>query len=302
MKNRPRVILASLAVTSVFLCWPNLSARSEPDLAAAEAAVRKADAERAAAASTASVDAWMAFYAADAIVRLPHEQLASGMELVRSGVSHLLALPHLAVAWHPVKVEMAGSGDLAYLAGAYELGFGDARGAPLSDRGRVLEIWRKQGDGTWKCIVDIWNSDEAGAAASHAAPQPSAPAAVPASEPRAANVTGEPTPTPAQVADAKYGDVPIRYEETIRQYFQKHLKDPGTVQYQEITKPEKGYTKAVTGNVLMREARDYGWTVRATINAKNSQGRYVGFKTYTFLFRGEKIFHTLSPMPSDEIN
>jgi len=39
-------------------------------------------------------------------------------------------------------------------------------------------------------------------------------------------------PTPAQVADAKYGDVPIRYEETIRQYFQKHLKDPVTVQYQ----------------------------------------------------------------------
>jgi len=52
----------------------------------------------------------------------------------------------------------------------------------------------------------------------------------------------------------------------------------------------------------MRETRDYGWTVRATINAKNSRGRYVGFKPYTFLFRGEKIFHTFSPMPSDEIN
>ena len=313
MRNRPWVVLASLAVTSVFLCWPNLSARSEPDLVAAEAAVRKAGVDRAAAASTAGVDAWMAFYAAEAIVHLPHERLASGMDLVRGSVIHLLALPHLTVAWHPLKLEMARSGDLAYLTDAYELGFGDSRGAPSLDRGRVQEIWRKQGDGTWKCIVDIWTSDEATAAPAHApqppataqplsAPQPPAPATVPPSEPRAENSSNG-DPTRAQVSpDSKYGDMPIRYEESIRQYFQEHLKDPDTIQYHEITKPEKGYTTAVTGTFLMSETRNYGWTVRASINAKNSRGRYVGFKSYTFLFRGENIVHTVSPLTLDEMN
>ena len=80
------------------------------------------------------------------------------------------------------------------------------------------------------------------------------------------------------------------------------MKNPESVRYQEITKPERGYTTAVTGTLLMRETRDYGWTVKATINAKNSQGSYAGFKRYTFLFRGETIIHALSPVASDELN
>jgi hypothetical protein len=94
--------------------------------------------------------------------------------------------------------------------------------------------------------------------------------------------------------------MPAHYEEAIRQYFQEHIKDPDSVQFKEITKPVMGYTTAVTG-ILMRETRNYGWTVKATINAKNSRGSYVGFKSYTFLFRGEKITHTLVPLSEDEM-
>jgi hypothetical protein len=95
--------------------------------------------------------------------------------------------------------------------------------------------------------------------------------------------------------------MPAQYEEAIRQYFQKYLKDPDSVQYQEITKPEKGYATTVTGTILAHETRLRGWTVRATINARNSHGIYVGFKAYTFLFRGEKIIHTVSPLAEDEM-
>ena len=311
MKNGLPAFLVFLAVTSLFVCRPSLSATSVVDLAAVEAAVRKADADWAAAANTASVDAWMAFYAADAVVLLPNDQLASGKELLRHTVTRLLALPHVSVAWRPIKVEVARSGDLALLIGAYELRFGDSRGAPVSDRGRRLEIWRKQADGTWKCIVDTWNLDEpiaarsaappasaqgtsptAGSAAPLAQPAPPLPAAVPESGP----------PTPARVVATKYGDMPTDYEEAIRKYFLEHMKYPDSVQYREITKPEQGYTTAVTGAFLMREKREYGWLVKATINAKNSRDSYVGFKSYTFLFRGEKIVDTRLPLPGDEMN
>ena len=108
--------------------------------------------------------------------------------------------------------------------------------------------------------------------------------------------------TPSQVLDAKYGDKPSHYKEAIRQYFQEHLRDPNSVLYREITDPEQGYTTAVTGTFLMREIHSYGWTVQATINAKNSRGSYSGFKSYTFLFRGEKIVNTRLPLPGDEMN
>jgi len=311
MKNGQLAFLAFLAVTSQFDCRPSLSASSAVDRGAAEAAVRKSDADWAAAASTASVDAWMAFYAADAIVLLPDDQLASGKELLRHAVSRLLAQPHLSVAWRPIKVDVARSGDVAFLIGAYELRFVDALGAPVSDRGRRLEIWRKQADGTWKCIVDTWNLDDPIAAPLAAPPasaqgtSPTAGSVAPlaqAEPPPSAAVPESGPPTPARVVATKYGDMPTDYKEAIRKYFLEHLKYPDSVQYREITKPEQGYTTAITGILLMRETRQYGWTVKATINAKNSHDSYVGFKTYTFLFRGEKIVDARLPLPGDEMN
>jgi len=95
--------------------------------------------------------------------------------------------------------------------------------------------------------------------------------------------------------------MPTYYKDAIRKYLLMHLKYPDSIQYREITSPEQGYTTAVTGTILMRETRTYGWTVKATVNAKNSRDSYVGFKTYTFLFRGEKIIDARLPLPGGEM-
>jgi ketosteroid isomerase-like protein len=333
MKHGLPVFLAYPILASLFMCRPSLAAGSAADLWPVEAAVRKADADWAVAANTASVDAWLAFYAADAVVRLPNDTLASGRESLRRTVTRLLGLPRVSVAWRPINVEVAPSGDQALLLDSFELRFADSRGAPVSDRGRRLEIWKKQTDGAWKCIVDAWNLDEAIAAPTVAAPAPTvaAPAvAVPsvaapsaaapsvpspaivqgasptvasaapaqsAPSPAAGPETGPPKPAPA----TKYGEMPTYYQDTIRKYFLQHLKYPDSVQYREITSPEQGYTTGVTGTLLMRETRTYGWTVKATINAKNSPDTYVGFKNYTFLFRGEKIVDARLPLPGGEV-
>jgi hypothetical protein len=134
-------------------------------------------------------------------------------------------------------------------------------------------------------------SPTAGSAAPLAHTESPPPASVPESGP----------PTPAREGATKYGDMPTDYKEAIREYFLEHLKNPDSVQYQATTKPEQGYITVVTGAFLMREKREYGWTVKATINAKNSHDSYAGFKTYTFLFRGEKIVDARLPLPGDEL-
>ena len=35
----------------------------------------------------------------------------------------------------------------------------DAAGNSTRDRGKYLTVWRKQADGTWKSIADMFNSD-----------------------------------------------------------------------------------------------------------------------------------------------
>ena len=137
------------------------------DVAADEAAIREIDAQWVKAAGTVQVDAWLAFYADNAVILPPNDAMANGKASARKSVAELLALPGLKVSWRPTKVEVARSGDMAYLVGVYELSFKDDKGKPSADQGKLLEVWKKQTDGSWKCVDDTWNSNLP------ASPQPS---------------------------------------------------------------------------------------------------------------------------------
>jgi hypothetical protein len=107
-----RLRFLALWIAGCMVCRPGHCAAVADHLDAA-AAVRKADAAWKAAASNAGVDAWAAFYAADAVVSLPRAPLVSGTGPLRDAVSRLLALPRFSIAWRPIALEVArsGSGD-----------------------------------------------------------------------------------------------------------------------------------------------------------------------------------------------
>jgi len=108
-----------------------------------EQALRDLDAKWSAAAGAKDVDA----------------SRAMTKETIRSAWKEMLTSPGAAITWKATKVEVAKAGDLAYVSGTYEQLMTDASGNPAKDRGKYVEIFKKQTDGTWKVIVDIWNSD-----------------------------------------------------------------------------------------------------------------------------------------------
>jgi ketosteroid isomerase-like protein len=131
-----------------------------PDTRAAdEAAVRKADSDWTTAAQSKQVDAWVAFYSDDAVVLPPNDKPATSKDSIRKTVGDLLALPGLSVNWQATKVEVARSSDIAYTHGTYDLTTNNAKGKPMKDHGKYVEVWKKQPDGNWKCAVDMWSSD-----------------------------------------------------------------------------------------------------------------------------------------------
>ena len=130
----------------------------EPDRAPEGEAIRALDTSWVAAGQSKSVDAWVAFYADDAAVLPPNEPIANSREAIRKSVGELLTLPGLSIDWKPTKIEVARSGELAYLYGSYRVEWDDG-GKRAKDFGKIVEIWKKQPDGHWKCIVDTWNSD-----------------------------------------------------------------------------------------------------------------------------------------------
>jgi uncharacterized protein (TIGR02246 family) len=122
--------------------------------------LRKLDEQWSAAAAKNDLEATLSFYADDAVVLPGNAPIAADNKAIREVWAGMLG-PGTAVSWKVTKVEVAKSGELGYLYGTYELTMKDPKGGPPEqDKGKLVEIWRKQPDGKWKCIVDTYNSDK----------------------------------------------------------------------------------------------------------------------------------------------
>jgi ketosteroid isomerase-like protein len=123
-----------------------------------EQALRDLDAQWSAAAGAKDLDKTVSYYSDDAIVLPPNAAIATTKDAIRNvwkdGLASVTSL-----SWKATKVEVAKSGDMAYVSGTYEATMNDASGKPVTEHGKYLVVWEKQADGKWKCGADTWNSD-----------------------------------------------------------------------------------------------------------------------------------------------
>jgi ketosteroid isomerase-like protein len=157
MKIQSTLVLAltsfALVITS---CVPSATADNR---ASDASALRALDEQWSATAARNDLAGTVAFYADDAVLLPPNAPIATDQKSIRDSWAALLG-PNTAVSWKVSKVEVAKSGDLGYLYGTYTLSINDPNGGPpVRDTCKLVEIWRKQADGKWKCIVDTYNSD-----------------------------------------------------------------------------------------------------------------------------------------------
>jgi uncharacterized protein (TIGR02246 family) len=124
-----------------------------------EQAVRDQDAQWSIAAESRDLEKLLSFYADDAVVLPAHAAILTTKDSIRNIFQKLLSIPGVALRWKPTKVTAAGSGDLAYSTGTYEMSAPDDTGKPSIDRGKYVAVWKKQANGNWKVAVDIWNTD-----------------------------------------------------------------------------------------------------------------------------------------------
>jgi len=135
------------------------SSRVVDDSGAAAEQIRKLDEQWSATAAKNDLEGTLAFYAEDAVVLPGNAPIATEKKAIRELWAGMLG-PNSVVSWKVTRAEVAKSGELGYLYGTYELTIKDAKGGPgVHDTGKLVEIWKKQSDGKWKCIVDTYNSD-----------------------------------------------------------------------------------------------------------------------------------------------
>ena len=91
----------------------------------------------------------------------PGEAPGRGQAAIRLFVSESLKVPGFAITWTPIKAEV--SGDLGYTTGTNAVTVPKPEGGTTTIAGRYVTVWKKAGDGEWRCVVDSWNSAPAGA-------------------------------------------------------------------------------------------------------------------------------------------
>jgi ketosteroid isomerase-like protein len=155
MRMRVHVFI-TLAVVIVAASFGPVSAQ-KPN--AAEEAIRAADQGWARVFGAKDLKASVDYCADDASFMAPNAPMAVGKQAISQSFAFFFSLPDIKLNWHPTKIEVARSGELGYSSGAYEMSFKDPAGKPGNDKGKYVTIWKKQQDGSWKVIYDIFNSD-----------------------------------------------------------------------------------------------------------------------------------------------
>ena len=146
---RQRLFLLAAIVLTFGASW----SRAE-DMAADAVAIRKVDAEMVAALNARDVDRWLTFFASDAKMLPPCAPAVVGKEAIRKMIAEYLAPPSFAVAHHLESVVVSKGGDLAYVSYSYALG------KPVTETGKDISLYRKESNGSWKLIIDMWSENQ----------------------------------------------------------------------------------------------------------------------------------------------
>lgn len=129
-------------------CQPQPQATNVEEI---KKAIQDADARQVAAFASKNVDAMVANYAPDAVILAPNAPMVSGRDNIRSFFQEMSGMMD---SFTFGLTQFDASGDLAYEIGTYAGSFGG-----VADKGKYATVWKKQADGKWMIVVDIFNTD-----------------------------------------------------------------------------------------------------------------------------------------------
>jgi ketosteroid isomerase-like protein/quercetin dioxygenase-like cupin family protein len=113
-------------------------------------------------ASAGDVEKFLSYYAPDASTYAPGIPRFSGTDAHRQTLTAMFGAPGFSLEFEPTKADVSASGDIGYTAGTYKSAMNG-----MTDQGKYVAVWKKQPDGQWKVMEDIYNADAGPPPAAH---------------------------------------------------------------------------------------------------------------------------------------
>lgn len=149
----------------VFACTVAISGCQHPqkvDVAKEERTLRAIDARWQEAVKSRDVENVAAFWADDAVIYPAGGSAIVGKAAIRDYVKGALSSPEFNITWQPDSIVVASSGDIAYETAHDRITFRSPTGELIKEGTNAVVVWKKQTDGSWKAIVDIWTPQSSG--------------------------------------------------------------------------------------------------------------------------------------------
>ena len=119
-------------------------------------AIDEADARQMSAFAAKDVAGMTANYAPDAIIMPQNGPAVTGKENIEASFKEMSSMMS-DMKWTVSRVDA--SGDLAYEVGNYTATMQMPGMPPIADTGKFITVWKRQADGKWMIVVDIFNTD-----------------------------------------------------------------------------------------------------------------------------------------------
>jgi uncharacterized protein (TIGR02246 family) len=129
------------------------------DLAAEIAKVKETDAAWLKAVQSKDAVAAASYYADTGQMLPANMAIVTGKDAIQKAWGEMIQMPGFALTWENTDTQVSAGGDMAYNIGKYEFTTNDAKGKPMTDKGKFVVVWKKTADGNWKVVADIFNSD-----------------------------------------------------------------------------------------------------------------------------------------------
>lgn len=99
----------------------------------------------------------VSYWSDDARLLQPGLPPIDGKVAIRQFVTESLKIPGFKIHWVSEKPVLSPDGKMAYLLSSVETTAPGANGSLETTHGRSVTVWRRDGDGEWRCVVDTSN-------------------------------------------------------------------------------------------------------------------------------------------------
>ena len=144
----------SLFVLGLTACAPPNAVDQEAELTT----LRAAALEYHAAASSKDAAAVVALYDEAPIMVPPNADMVEGLAGVQGYRFGFIETPGVELEFEILRAEVSTSGDMGWTLALGQITINRDDAPPGQDIVRDFHTWKKQADGSWKVVVDMWNS------------------------------------------------------------------------------------------------------------------------------------------------